>query len=103
MSAGLAFGHPPLKGGGIACDVVASSPSPLVGEGWGGGSGGLAPKVPRDTTPTPDPSPAETAYTRVSATQLSDRNRQQPISIGGGEKQVAAAQSPLLNSEQRQP
>jgi DNA ligase-associated metallophosphoesterase len=38
----------------------------------------------------PSPSPAETAYTRVSATQLSDRNRQQPISIGGGEKIVVA-------------
>jgi hypothetical protein len=31
------------------------------------------------------PPPAETAYTRVSATELSDRNRQQPISIGGRE------------------
>jgi branched-chain amino acid transport system ATP-binding protein len=62
-----------------------SSPSPLVGEGRGGGCrrGTL---VSDSSTPTPDPSPAETAYTRVSATLLSDRNRQQPISIRGGEQ-----------------
>jgi Family of unknown function (DUF5681) len=41
--------------------------------------------VPLGTTPHPNPPPAETAYTRVSATELSDRNRQQPISIGGRE------------------
>jgi hypothetical protein len=39
--------------------------------------------VSHGTTPHPDPPPAETAYMRVSATQQSDRNRQQPISIGG--------------------
>jgi hypothetical protein len=53
----------------------------------GVGSGGTA--VPSGTTPHPDPPPAETAYTRVSATRLSDRNRQQPISIGGREKKRA--------------
>jgi hypothetical protein len=35
--------------------------------GRGGGSGGCGNTVPPLATPTPDPSPAETAYTRVSA------------------------------------
>src|SRR5216683_2040982 len=34
-----------------------SAPSPLVGEGRGGGSGDVAQQVPHSTTPTPDPSP----------------------------------------------
>jgi ATP-dependent helicase HrpB len=34
-----------------------SAPSPLVGEGWGGGSFGDAPKVLDRATPTPHPSP----------------------------------------------
>jgi DNA-binding HxlR family transcriptional regulator len=34
-----------------------SSPSPLVGEGRGGGSGGFGTKVPCSSTPTLDPSP----------------------------------------------
>jgi len=34
-----------------------SSPSPLVGEGRGGGSGDLGEAVPHSPTPTPDPSP----------------------------------------------
>jgi len=38
------------------CDGT-SSPSPLVGEGRGGGSRGCGSKVPHRTTPTPDPSP----------------------------------------------
>ena len=86
MSAGHAYSHPRLVGAETPRGVADSAPSPLVGEGKGGGSSGFAPKVPSGTTPTPDPSPAETAYTRVSATQLSDRNRQQSISMGGGEK-----------------
>jgi hypothetical protein len=36
---------------------AASSPSPLVGEGRGGGSGDLGATVPHLTTPAPDPSP----------------------------------------------
>jgi hypothetical protein len=36
---------------------VAATPSPLVGEGWGGGSRGYGTDVPHSTTPTPDPSP----------------------------------------------
>ena len=93
---------PPHEGRAIAYGAGVSSPSPLVGEGWGGGSGGLAPKVPPGTTPTPDPSPAETAYTRVSATQLSDRNRQQPISIEGGER-ARQALAPSVAPPMRDP
>jgi len=39
----------------IACGAAASSPSPLVGEGWG--SSGRGPEVAHSPTPTPDPSP----------------------------------------------
>jgi hypothetical protein len=48
----------------------SSSPSPLVGEGRGGGSGGYDARVPHLPTPTPDPSPQ-----------------------GGGEQSARAAQS----------
>ncbi len=37
--------------------AVSSSPSPLVGEGRGGRSGGYGTEVPHLATPTPDPSP----------------------------------------------
>ena len=62
------------------------SPSPLVGEGRGGGSSRGALSVPNLPTPTPDPSPAEPRYSEGSATRQSDRSRQQPTSVGGGEK-----------------
>src|SRR6266478_4214627 len=65
---------------------AAASPSPLVGEGRGGGSGDLGAEVPHSPTPTPDPSPAEPRYNEGSATKKSDRSRQQPTSVGGGEK-----------------
>src|SRR5260370_15953744 len=57
-----------------------------LGEGRGGGSGSYGPAVPPLRTPTPDPSPAEPRYSEGSATQQSDRSRQQPTSVGGGEK-----------------
>src|SRR5579863_3130634 len=61
-----------------------------LGEGRGGGSGGCGLKVPHTTTPTPDPSPAEPRYSEGSATPQSDRSRQQPTSVGGGEKALHA-------------
>jgi G3E family GTPase len=87
---------PPLQARVIAGGEAISSPSPLVGEGRGGGAGVLASKVPTGTTPGPSPAESppphpppragEGGEGAVSATQLSDRNRQQPISIGGGEQ-----------------
>jgi len=44
-------------------------------------------------TPTPDPSPAEPRYSEGSATQQSDRSRQQPTSVGGGEQNGSGAAS----------
>src|SRR5215472_7952907 len=64
---------------------AANSSPPPCGEGMGVGVRECGTAVPRGTTPHPNPPPAETAYTRVSATRKSDRNRQQPISIGGRE------------------
>src|SRR5579884_1799139 len=86
----------------IANVETISSPSPLVGEGWDGESGGLAAKAPPGSTPTPDPSPTEAPSFpspssgegkggRGSAAQHSDRNRRQLISVGGGELGGAAA------------
>ena len=44
--------------------------------------------MPYSATPTPDPSPAEPRYSEGSATQQSDRSRQQPTSVGGGEQRA---------------
>jgi itaconate CoA-transferase len=41
----------------LAVPRARSAPSPLVGEGWGGGWRGDAPILPHTTTPTPNPSP----------------------------------------------
>src|SRR5262245_25704750 len=41
----------------LAVPRARSAPSPLVGEGWGGGSRGDARTLPHTTTPTPNPSP----------------------------------------------
>jgi len=56
-----------------------------LGEARGGGSGSCSTTVPYGTPPTPDPSPAEPRYSEGSATQQSDRIRQQPTSVRGGE------------------
>ncbi len=45
------------EGLAVAEFADASSPSPLVGEGRGGGSRGLSQAAPSGTTPTPNPSP----------------------------------------------
>jgi 5-oxoprolinase (ATP-hydrolysing) len=98
---GLAASSPSPQSKSAAADFDQSidGPKPAYtrfrpGEGWSGESSQVAPKVPRGPTRTPDPSLAEAPClpspasvggkgAGVSATQLSDRNRQQPISIGG--------------------
>ena len=77
---------PPSEGGAGSDGSAGSSPSLLVGEGRGGGAGSCGTTSPPLPTPTPDPSPAEPRYSEGSATQQSDRSRQQPTSVGGGEK-----------------
>ncbi len=47
--------HLQAESDSVAHDAL--SPSPLAGEGRGGGLGGLGATVPHSTTPTPDPSP----------------------------------------------
>ena len=74
---------PTLMGARLTNVDRADSPPPL----WGGMGWGVVPwstEVPHLPTPTPDPSPAEPRYSEGSATQKSDRSRQQPTSIGGG-------------------
>src|SRR6516225_9661410 len=84
----------PLLRRAVVYRAAVSSPSPLVGEGRGGGSRGCGPIAPHSRTPTPDPSPAEPRYSEGSATQQSDRSRQQPTSVGGGE-QTGAGRAPF--------
>ncbi len=50
-------GSAPNADGVIAWGAATSSPSPLVGENRGEGSGALAPKVPAGAPPIADPSP----------------------------------------------
>src|SRR5262249_51397108 len=70
-------------------------------EGRGGGSGDLGSAVPDTPTPTPDPSPAEPRYSEGSATLQSDRSRQQPTSVGGGEKAIPAWLTTPVPTESR--
>jgi NitT/TauT family transport system substrate-binding protein len=84
-----------VVGARLSSGRAAATPSPLVGEGWGGGSGGCGNAVPSLATPIPDPSPAEPRYSEGSATQQSDRSRQQPTSVGGGEEFASPPQLKL--------
>jgi hypothetical protein len=85
MSEALAFDHPTLKGEGRTAE---GSP------GWGGGgaAGDGDAEYAEALSPPPGPltradlPPAEPRYSEGSATQQSDRSRQQPTSVGGGEK-----------------
>jgi Family of unknown function (DUF5681) len=72
-------------GAGLRLNGATDSSPPPCGEGSGVGVEPVGAPVALGTTPHPNPPPAETAYTRVSATELNDRNRQQPISTGGRE------------------
>jgi len=71
---------PAPEGGVIAYGAATLAPSPLVGAERPGTA------VPPRPTPTPDPSPAEPRRSEGSAFQQSDRSRQQPTSVGGGEQ-----------------
>jgi tRNA-dihydrouridine synthase B len=51
----LADAYAVFAGGSL--QQTRSAPSPLVGEGWGGGWCREAPPLPHTTTPTPSPSP----------------------------------------------
>jgi uncharacterized protein len=54
--------------------LARRTPSPLVGEGWGGGSGGDAPGsplTPSRATPTPIPSPQGGGEARAAAVEIS--------------------------------
>jgi hypothetical protein len=86
--------HPPLEGEGR---TAAGSP------GWGDGDAASAEAL----SPPPGPlaradlPPAEPRYSEGSATQQSDRSRQQPTSVGGGEEATSftpAGRTPSLPS-----
>src|SRR5712671_1019269 len=55
--AGYGVRNAPQTAGALLDAFAISSPSPLVGEGRGGGSAGYGTNVPRGTTPTPATSP----------------------------------------------
>jgi len=84
---------------------TAPSPSPLVGEDRGGEAGHCVTAVPHGMPPIPDPSPAEPGYSDGSAHEQSERSRQQPTSVGGGEDSlsqggfVGSSPKPLLAVE----
>jgi acetate---CoA ligase (ADP-forming) len=86
----LAGSHPPLKGEGR---TAAGSP------GWGGGAAADDGGAVYAETLSPPPGPltradlplAEPRYSEGSATQQSDRSRQQPTSVGGGEERLRDA------------
>jgi urease accessory protein len=60
-----------------------SSPSPLVGECPGAGSGGCGARVPERTIPTPDPSPQGEGEQRAATRSIFAANRAQGrVSIG---------------------
>src|SRR6516225_1491402 len=84
----IAYCHPPLEGEGR---TAGGSP------GWGdSGAAHDIDAVPA-ARPSPPPGPlawadlppAEPRYSEGSATQQSDRSRQQPTSVGGGDRRRA--------------
>ena len=87
MNAGLARCHPPLEGEGKGRPFAAEG-SPGWGDGEAAGDGGAVYVEALSPPPGPltraDLPPAEPRYSEGSATQQSDRSRQQPTSVGGG-------------------
>jgi Family of unknown function (DUF5681) len=95
--------HPTLKGEGR---IAEGDP------GWGGGGAGDDDDAAYAEALSPPPGPltradlppAEPRYSEGSATQQSDRSRQQPTSVGGGEEATSfapAGRTPPLPSGQR--
>jgi urease accessory protein len=76
-SMALKFGlaRPPLESEEIRMWQGAASPSHLVGEGRGGGAGGLGAAVPYCAIPTPDPSPQGGGEKRERAIFAANRAR----------------------------
>jgi hypothetical protein len=72
--------RPPQRAAAVA------APTPLVGDGRGGGAGDEARPRINSPIPTRDPSPAEPRHDE--ATPIIDPSRQQPARIGGGEKRA---------------
>jgi hypothetical protein len=81
MNAAFAFRHSPLEGEGKA-GFSAAEGSPGWGDGLAANAETLSP-LPGPLTRADLP-PAEPRYSEGSATQESDRSRQQPTSVGGG-------------------
>jgi len=83
----MAFGHPPLEGEGKV-GFSAAGGSPGWGDGAAADDGDAVYAEALSPPPGPlaraDLPPAEPRYSEGSATQQSDRSRQQPTSVGGG-------------------
>src|SRR5262252_6990442 len=61
----------------IAAQRVEATPSPLVGEGRGGGSSQFGATAPGGPTPTPDPSP------QGGGEEVAERSGRKPASVSG--------------------
>src|SRR5215472_8353020 len=94
----------PLESEGIAHAAATSRPSPLVGEGSDGGSGGCGPAMPYSPTPSPqggggtNPPPPETdAAGPSSPPDEKDAEQTWPdlVLIDGGEGQLRAVRETL--------
>src|SRR6266436_4001304 len=98
---GIASGHPPQSKSAVAdFDHFIEWPKPAYtrfrqGEGrtaegspgWGDGDAAYAEALPPPPGPFgADLPPAEPRYSEGSATQKGDRSRQQPTSVGGGDR-----------------
>jgi hypothetical protein len=95
--------HPPLKGEGKV-GLLAAEGSPGWGDGRATDNAGAAYAEPLSPSRGPltwaDLPPAEPRYSEGSATQQSDRSRQQPTSVGGGEE-APPSRPPVSESGQR--
>ncbi len=75
-----------------------SAPSPLVGEGWGGGwcsEISVVPPAQNRTTPTPNPSPAEVGFTRLRPSKMPNSGKPE-FGWGGEHTEIVARSSTLI-------